>query len=75
MKPSKELDLHTSLVHCFNLPELPTRHKNIDIVVIRENTKGEYLGLEHEVVPGVVESLKESWYDAFQDFDNIVLKT
>ncbi|MQL79408.1 hypothetical protein Taro_011837 [Colocasia esculenta] len=54
----KELDLFSSLVHCFNLPGLPTRHDNVDIVVIRENTEGEYAGLEHEVVPGVVENLK-----------------
>ncbi|KAG6410956.1 hypothetical protein SASPL_129029 [Salvia splendens] len=54
----KELDLYASLVHCFNLPGLPTRHDNVDIVVIRENTEGEYAGLEHEVIPGVVESLK-----------------
>ncbi|KAK4762476.1 hypothetical protein SAY86_008244 [Trapa natans] len=54
----KELDLYASLVHCSNLPGLPTRHENVDIVVIRENTEGEYSGLEHEVVPGVVESLK-----------------
>jgi isocitrate dehydrogenase (NAD+) len=54
----KELDLYASLVNCFNLPGLSTRHDNVDIVVIRENTEGEYAGLEHEVVPGVVESLK-----------------
>ncbi|KAM3285641.1 isocitrate dehydrogenase [Capsicum chacoense] len=54
----KELDLYASIVHCFTLPGLPTRHKDVDIVVIRENTEGEYAGLEHEVVPGVVESLK-----------------
>ncbi|XP_002985211.2 isocitrate dehydrogenase [NAD] regulatory subunit 1, mitochondrial isoform X1 [Selaginella moellendorffii] len=54
----KELDLFASLVHCFNLPGLRTRHDNVNIVVIRENTEGEYAGLEHEVVPGVVESLK-----------------
>jgi len=54
----KELDLYASLVNCFNLRGLPTRHQNVDIVVIRENTEGEYSGLEHEVVPGVVESLK-----------------
>ncbi|KAI8553908.1 hypothetical protein RHMOL_Rhmol05G0052900 [Rhododendron molle] len=47
----KELDLYASL-------GLPTRHENVDIVVVRENTEGEYSGLEHEVVPGVVESLK-----------------
>jgi isocitrate/isopropylmalate dehydrogenase len=40
------------------MPGLPTRHQDVDIVVIRENTEGEYSGLEHEVVPGVVESLK-----------------
>jgi isocitrate dehydrogenase (NAD+) len=54
----KELDLYASLVHCFNLPGLKSRHDNVNIVVIRENTEGEYSGLEHEVVPGVVESLK-----------------
>lgn len=34
------------------------RHKDVDIVVVRENTEGEFSGLEHEVVPGVTESLK-----------------
>ncbi|XP_015889535.2 isocitrate dehydrogenase [NAD] regulatory subunit 1, mitochondrial isoform X2 [Ziziphus jujuba] len=58
MQLRRELDLYASLVNCFNLPGLPTRHDNVDIVVIRENTEGEYSGLEHEVVPGVVESLK-----------------
>ncbi|CAD6260514.1 unnamed protein product [Miscanthus lutarioriparius] len=58
MQLRKELDLYASLVHCSNLPGLPTRHQGVDIVVIRENTEGEYSGLEHEVVPGVVESLK-----------------
>ncbi|KAE8810608.1 isocitrate dehydrogenase [Hordeum vulgare] len=58
MQLRKELDLFASLVNCANVPGLPTRHKNVDIVVIRENTEGEYSGLEHEVVPGVVESLK-----------------
>lgn len=58
----KELDLYASLVNCVNLPGLPTRHDNVDIVVIRENTEGEYAGLEHEVVPGVVESLKVSFF-------------
>jgi isocitrate/isopropylmalate dehydrogenase len=39
-------------------PGLPCRHKGIDIVMIRENTEGEYSGIEHEVVPGVTEALK-----------------
>ncbi|XP_028102812.1 isocitrate dehydrogenase [NAD] regulatory subunit 1, mitochondrial-like isoform X5 [Camellia sinensis] len=54
----KELDLYASLVNCFNLPGLPTCDEDVDIVVVRENTEGEYSGLKHEVVPGVVESLK-----------------
>ncbi|KAG9446506.1 hypothetical protein H6P81_012634 [Aristolochia fimbriata] len=58
MQLRKELDIFASLVHCFNVKGIPTRHDNVDIVVIRENTEGEYSGLEHEVVPGVVESLK-----------------
>ena len=34
------------------------KYDNIDLVTIRENTEGEYSGLEHEVVPGIVENLK-----------------
>jgi isocitrate dehydrogenase (NAD+) len=35
---------------------LKTRYDNVDLVVVRENTEGEYSGSKHEVVPGVVES-------------------
>ncbi|HEX4005250.1 MAG TPA: isocitrate dehydrogenase (NAD(+)) [Acidobacteriaceae bacterium] len=41
-----------------NLPGLETRYPDVDLIIIRENTEGLYVGLEHEVVPGVVESLK-----------------
>lgn len=41
-----------------SLPSVQTRHKGIDMVVIREQVEGEYSGLEHETVPGVVQSLK-----------------
>ena len=41
-----------------NLPGLETRYPNVDLIIIRENTEGLYVGLEHEVVPGVIESLK-----------------
>ena len=41
-----------------NLPGLDTRYPNVDLIIIRENTEGLYVGLEHEVVPGVIESLK-----------------
>lgn len=68
----KEFDLYASLVNCFNFPGLPTRHENVDIVVIRENTEGEYAGLEHEVVPGVVESLKVILFFFFLLFINVM---
>jgi isocitrate/isopropylmalate dehydrogenase len=54
----KDLDLVVNLVHGFSIPGIKTRHDDLDIVVIRENLEGEYSGLEHEVVDGVVESLK-----------------
>ena len=54
----KELDLGVSVVQGVCLPGVPTRHAGVNIVIIRENTEGEYSGLEHEVVPDVVESLK-----------------
>ncbi len=37
---------------------MPSRHKDLDIVVVRENLEGEFSGVEHEVVEGVFESLK-----------------
>ncbi|XP_022619040.1 isocitrate dehydrogenase [NAD] subunit gamma, mitochondrial-like [Seriola lalandi dorsalis] len=52
------LDLYANVMHCQSLPGVRTRHKNIDIMIIRENTEGEYSSLEHENVPGVVECLK-----------------
>lgn len=41
-----------------SLPGYKTKYDNVNLVTIRENTEGEYSGLEHEVVRGVVESLK-----------------
>ncbi|XP_068999691.1 isocitrate dehydrogenase [NAD] subunit gamma 1, mitochondrial-like [Embiotoca jacksoni] len=52
------LDLYANVMHCQSLPGVKTRHRNIDIMIIRENTEGEYSSLEHENVPGVVECLK-----------------
>jgi isocitrate dehydrogenase (NAD+) len=54
----KILDLFANLRPVRNLPGVPSRFGNVDIVIVRENTEGLYSGLEHEVVPGVVESLK-----------------
>jgi len=54
----QELDIYASVVMIKNLPGYQTRHSNVDMCIIRENTEGEYSGLEHQSVPGVVESLK-----------------
>ena len=42
-----------------NLPGVKSRFEGVDVVIVRENTEDLYSGLEHEVVPGVVESLKK----------------
>ena len=54
----KELELYANLRPCKSLPAYPGRYEDVDLVIVRENTEGLYSGLEHEVVPGVVESLK-----------------
>src|SRR5207253_2770177 len=41
-----------------HLAGVKARYQNVDLIVVRENTEGLYSGIEHEVVPGVVESLK-----------------
>lgn len=52
------LELYANVRPVRNLPGLTTRYENVNLVIIRENTEGLYAGLEHTVVPGVVESLK-----------------
>ncbi len=47
-----------SMLQVRTLPGVKSRHKNVDLVVVREQTEGEYSALEHESVPGVVECLK-----------------
>src|SRR5713226_3256339 len=54
----KTLDFYANLRPVKNLPGLKSRYDNVDVVIVRENTEDLYSGLEHEVVPGVVESLK-----------------
>ena len=56
----QQLDIYASMVFCKSLEGFPTRHKNVDFTIIRENTEGEYSGLEHSPSPGIVESLKVS---------------
>jgi isocitrate dehydrogenase (NAD+) len=54
----KTFDLYANVRPAKTHPGVRSRYDNVDIIVVRENTEGEYSGLEHEVVPGVVESLK-----------------
>ncbi|PNY11848.1 isocitrate dehydrogenase, partial [Trifolium pratense] len=54
----KELNLYANVRPCYSLSGYKTRYDNVDLITIRENTEGEYSGLEHQVVRGVVESIK-----------------
>jgi len=54
----KSLDLYANLRPVWNLPGTHAKFTGVDLIVVRENTEDLYAGLEHEVVPGVVESLK-----------------
>ena len=54
----KQFELFANFRPVRNLPGIQTRYSGVDLIVIRENTEGLYSGIEHEVVPGVVESLK-----------------
>ena len=54
----KALDLYANLRPVWNLPGVDARFQGVDMVIVRENTEDLYAGLEHEVIPGVVESLK-----------------
>jgi isocitrate dehydrogenase (NAD+) len=54
----KKFDLYANFRPVRSLPSLPTRYPSVDLAIVRENTEGEYSGIEHEVVPGVVEALK-----------------
>src|SRR3954470_6758619 len=54
----KALDLYSNLRPVKNIPGVASRFSDVDLIIVRENTEDLYAGLEHEVVPGVVESLK-----------------
>jgi isocitrate dehydrogenase (NAD+) len=54
----KILDLYANVRTVRSFPGRASRYPDLDLVVVRENTEGEYAGLEHRVVPGVVESIK-----------------
>jgi isocitrate dehydrogenase (NAD+) len=54
----KTLNLYANLRPVYSLPSVTSRYEGIDLVIVRENTEDLYSGLEHQIIPGVVESLK-----------------
>src|ERR1700692_533223 len=54
----KQFELYANFRPIQNLPHIPTRYPDVDLIIVRENTESLYSGIEHEVVPGVVESIK-----------------
>jgi isocitrate dehydrogenase (NAD+) len=54
----KALDLYANVRPIKALPNVECRYPELDLVIMRENTEDLYAGLEHVVVPGVVESIK-----------------
>ena len=60
----QKLNLYAAVRPVRSLPGITTRFEDVDLIIIRENTEGLYSGIEHEVVPGVVTSLKVASRDA-----------
>ncbi|MCZ6508646.1 MAG: isocitrate/isopropylmalate family dehydrogenase, partial [Acidobacteria bacterium] len=60
----KELGLFANLRPVKTLPNVPSRFQDVDLVIVRENTEGLYSGIEHQIVDGVVESIKIITRDA-----------
>ncbi|OPZ17757.1 MAG: Homoisocitrate dehydrogenase [candidate division BRC1 bacterium ADurb.BinA364] len=58
VKMRQQLELYAAVRPVRSMPGIKTRYDNVDLVVIRENTEGLYSGIENEIVPGVVQSLK-----------------
>jgi len=54
----QKFELYANFRPIRNLPHIPTRYPGVDLIIVRENTESLYSGIEHEVVPGVVESIK-----------------
>merc|ERR1712055_1100194 len=60
----KEFSLYANVRPCKSIEGFKTLYDDVDVVTIRENTEGEYSGIEHEVVDGVVQSIKLITEDA-----------
>ena len=55
---NREFNLYANVRPCRSIEGYETLYRDVDLVTIRENTEGEYSGIEHEIVPGVVQSIK-----------------
>nr|AAW25157.1 SJCHGC02901 protein [Schistosoma japonicum] len=60
----KEFNLYANVRPCKSIEGYETPYKNVDLVTVRENTEGEYSGIEHVIVDGVVQSIKLITQDA-----------
>lgn len=57
-KIRNDLGLFANVIHAKTIDGVQTRHEDVDIILVRENTEGEYSGMEQETIPGVIETLK-----------------
>ena len=72
MKLRRTLDLYANVVHVKTLPGVRSRHNNVDVIIIREQTEGEYSALEHESVK-VIRTLILQFHLSTKDFNDFNL--
>ena len=65
----KELNLYANVRPCYSLPGYKTRYDNVDLITIRENTEGEYSGLEHQVIFTTINII---YYNPNSDQHNLI---
>ena len=66
VKLRKTFNLYAAVRPVRSMPGVQTRYQNVDLIIIRENTEGLYSGVENEVTPGVVMSMKVASKEACQ---------
>ena len=71
----KRLDLYANFRPARTMPGVKSRYDGVDLMVVRENTEGLYSGLEHIVVPGVVESLHKLHFRGHKPFSKCVIES
>jgi isocitrate dehydrogenase (NAD+) len=62
----KQFNLFANVRPCKSIEGFKTPYDDVDIITIRENTEGEYSGIEHQIVDGVVQSIKLITQEASQ---------